>query len=395
MRKSAIISLVVCMVVNLTGCWSNREVNDIAIVLATGLDLTKEGNLRLSLLLAIPQLIGTTTTPGVGSTQLASSAGWVVAEEGSTVLEALRHLQRKLPRKVFFSHNRVIIIGKRLADRGVVQALDFFQRYRQSQLKSFLAVSETTAVELLEYKPKFENLASEVIVDEFSQRVFPSVRLVEFLNALQSPGVEPFVPILSIIPSHKGPGNENNLSVSAIAVFKKDRMIGKLDDNMSRGLLWILDLLKEGVITIDVEHPERSGKISAELEKANMTRRIEVNGEQVRMRLKAKVTANIYENTSGMDLEDPENTRQAIRGLKQDIKERIQSTVDYVQNELRSDIFGYGQTLYRARPSLWNHQYRDRWEAVFPIVESVVDVDVRVLRNGLTNETVKIKEVNP
>lgn len=395
MRKSAIISLVVCMVMNLTGCWSNREVNDIAIVLATGLDLTKEGNVRLSLLLAIPQLIGTTTAPGVGSTQLASSAGWVVAEEGSTVLEALRHLQRKLPRKIFFSHNRVIILGKRLAERGVVQALDFFQRYRQSQLKSFLAVSETTAIELLEYKPKFENLASEVIVDEFRQEVFPSIRLVEFLNAVQSPGIEPFVPILSIISSYKGPGKEKNLSVSGVAVFNKDRMIGKLDDDMSRGLLWVLDRLKEGVITIDVEHSKRSGKISAELEKANMSRRIELNGEHLRMRLRAKVVANIYENTSGIDLEDPENTRQAIRRLKEDIEGRIQDTVNYVQEEMGSDIFGFGQTLYRARPSTWNHQYRERWEEVFPTVESVVDVDVRVLRNGLTNETVKINEVNP
>lgn len=395
MRKSAVFALVFCMVLNLTGCWSSREVNDIAIVAAAGLDLTKEGKIRLSLMLAVPLLIGTATTQGTGTTELAASAGWVVAEEGNTIMDAFRKLQQKLPRKIFFSHNRVIIVGKRLADRGMIQALDFFQRYRQSQMKSFLAISETTALELLEFQPKFEKLASEVILDEFSQGVLPEARLIDFLNTLQSQGVEPFVPILSIIPSEDAQQKQNNLSISGVAVFRHDRMIGKLNDDMSRGLLWVLDSLKEGVITIDVEQAERKGKLSAELERANVNRKVYVEGDQVKVKLTAKVVANIYENTSSMDLNDPEHTRQVIKDLKKDIKERIEQTIAYVQREFGSDIFGFGQSLYRVHPSIWKRQYRDRWEAVFPRIEPVIDVDVRVLRNGLTNQTIKLSEVNP
>lgn len=385
------------MVLNLTGCWSNREVNDIAIVTATGLDLTKEGKFRLSLLLAVPLLIGTATSQGTGTTELAASAGWLVAEDGDTVMDAYRNLQQKLPRKIFFSHNRVIIIGKQLAAQGMVQALDFFQRYRQSQMKNFLAISETTALELMQFQPKFEKLASEVLVDEFDQQVLLSVRLVDFLNILQSQGVEPAVPMLEIVSSGKGqPKNKGtNLSVSGTAVFKEDRMIGKLNSSLSRDLLWVLDSLKEGVITIDVEHAQRKGKISAELEKVDVKRKIEVSGGRVKLKLKVKVAANIYENTSSMDLEIPENTQLTIHDLKQDIKARIERTIKYVQSNFNSDIFGFGQTMYRVRPSVWKSQYRERWEAVFPEVEPIVEVEVRVLRNGLTNKTIKLSEVNP
>ncbi|GIO38379.1 MULTISPECIES: Ger(x)C family spore germination protein [Paenibacillus] len=397
MRKSAVSILILCMVLNLTGCWSNREVNDIAIVTATGLDLTKEGKFRLSLLLAVPLLIGTATSQGTGTTELAASAGWLVAEDGDTVMDAYRNLQQKLPRKIFFSHNRVIIIGKQLAAQGMVQALDFFQRYRQSQMKNFLAISETTALELMQFQPKFEKLASEVLVDEFDQQVLLSVRLVDFLNILQSQGVEPAVPMLEIVSSGKGqPKNKGtNLSVSGTAVFKEDRMIGKLNSSLSRDLLWVLDSLKEGVITIDVEHAQRKGKISAELEKVDVKRKIEVSGGRVKLKLKVKVAANIYENTSSMDLEIPENTQLTIHDLKQDIKARIERTIKYVQSNFNSDIFGFGQTMYRVRPSVWKSQYRERWEAVFPEVEPIVEVEVRVLRNGLTNKTIKLSEVNP
>lgn len=397
MRKSAVSILILCMVLNLTGCWSNREVNDIAIVTATGLDLTKEGKFRLSLLLAVPLLIGTATSQGTGTTELAASAGWLVAEDGDTVMDAYRNLQQKLPRKIFFSHNRVIIIGKQLAAQGMVQALDFFQRYRQSQMKNFLAISETTALELMQFQPKFEKLASEVLVDEFDQQVLLSVRLVDFLNILQSQGAEPAVPMLEIVSSGKGqPKNKGtNLSVSGTAVFKEDRMIGKLNSSLSRDLLWVLDSLKEGVITIDVEHAQRKGKISAELEKVDVKRKIEVSGGRVKLKLKVKVAANIYENTSSMDLEIPENTQLTIHDLKQDIKARIERTIKYVQSNFNSDIFGFGQTMYRVRPSVWKSQYRERWEAVFPEVEPIVEVEVRVLRNGLTNKTIKLSEVNP
>lgn len=397
MRKSAVSILILCMVLNLTGCWSNREVNDIAIVTATGLDLTKEGKFRLSLLIAVPLLIGTATSQGTGTTELAASAGWLVAEDGDTVMDAYRNLQQKLPRKIFFSHNRVIIIGKQLAAQGTVQVLDFFQRYRQSQMKNFLAVSETTALELMQFQPKFEKLASEVLVNEFDQRVLPSIRLVDFLNILQSQGVEPVVPMLGIAPSEKGQSKKKgtSLSVSGSAVFKNDRMIGKLNSRLSRDLLWVLDSMNEGVITVDVEQAQRKGKISAELEKADVKRKIEVNGERVKVKLKVKVTANIYENTSSMDLADAKNTQLTIHDLKQDIRTRIERTIKYVQSNFNSDIFGFGQTMYRTRPSVWKSQFRERWETVFPEIEPAVEVEVRVLRNGLTNKSIKLSEVNP
>lgn len=392
MRKAAILLLIAIMSMSLTACWSNREVNDIAIVSAIGIDKGNNGNIRLSLQLAVPLLIGTGSSQGgAGTSKLADTSGWVVSEEGATVMETFRSIQQKLPRKIFFSHSRIIIIGSSMAKSGVVQVLDFFERYRESQMKSYIAVSATTASDVMNYLPKFERLSSEVIFKELKRRVLPTVRLVDFLNALQSEGVEPFAPILEITASERGGGKYQNLVISGSAVFKKDKMIGRLDDNEARGLHWVLDTVKEGVVTIEIDEGRHQGRISVELEKVNVTRKMEMEKSgKMGVSLHADVSANIYENTSNLDLETSENTNYVLDLLKDDIEKRIKSSIHKVQKDLRSDIFGFGQSVYRRNPKAWKESYRKQWDTVFTEMDIKFDVDVRVLRTGLTNKTIKI-----
>lgn len=110
----------------LSGCWERKEVNDIAIVTATGVDLLDDESIRVTVLLAVPRLIGTTSAQGGGESKLESSAGWIVSEQGKTVMDAFTGLQDKLPRKLFLSHNRTIVVGEKLARNGIFPLLDFF-----------------------------------------------------------------------------------------------------------------------------------------------------------------------------------------------------------------------------------------------------------------------------
>lgn len=280
-----------------------------------------------------------------------------------------------------------------MAKSGVSQILDFFERYRESQMKSYIAVSATTASDVMNYLPKFERLSSEVIFEELKRRVLPTVRLVDFLNALQSEGVEPFAPILEITASERGDSKYKNLVISGSAVFKKDKMVGWLNDDEARGLQWVLDTVEEGVVTIEIDEGKRKGRVSAELEKVNVSRKMKVGKTgKMEVTLHADVSANIYENTSDMDLEISENTKSVIDLFKKQIENRITGSIQKVQRELQSDIFGFGQSIYRRYPLTWKKSYREQWDTLFSEMETKIDVDVRVLRNGLTNKTIKISD---
>nr|WP_260115411.1 Ger(x)C family spore germination protein [Paenibacillus sp. YPD9-1] len=253
----------------LSGCWGRNEVNDIGIVTATGIDTGDHGEIRLYLLLAVPRLVGTSSMNGGSESKLSTSAGWVVSEDGRTIMDAYRNIQGKLPRKIFFSHNRVVIIGEKVARQGLMPILDFFERNRQSQLNSYVLISKSNVVDALEFKPKFEKLASEIMKEELKVKIGTSVHLGRFLQMMMESGEEPYAPEILIKPSKVDEDSANgplNLVTSLeTAVFKQDKLIGWLTHEETRGLKWIQNEMKEGVITAPIPEELGSGKASAEI----------------------------------------------------------------------------------------------------------------------------------
>ncbi|QAY65870.1 Ger(x)C family spore germination protein [Paenibacillus protaetiae] len=391
MKKTAVLLIAVMMSVLLSSCWSEIEVNEIAIVTASGLDLTEEGKIRLSLLLAIPRLFGTGSAQGGGESKLVSSAGWVVSQEGDTIMDITRALQKKLPRQITYSHSRVLIIGNSLAKSGVTRVIDFFERYRQAQLISYIAVSETSALDILNFKPKYEKLSSEVLKSEMAQNLIPSMRVIDFLNLVMSDGVEPYTPLVSITPSQQGGDDSNtNIAVKGIAVFKGEKMIGQLSDKDARGVLWVKNQIHKGIITIDI--PNEPGKISAELERVHVKRHVTIEGGKVGITLVIRLNENIYENTSSIDLDSDEGEALIQKQVEEAVKLRIKESSAKVQQQFKSDIYGYGQSVYRRYPKAWNHVFKKQWEEMFPAIEPEIMVKGRIIRSGLTNEAIHPEE---
>lgn len=377
----------------MSSCWTEKEISDMAVVTATGVDWTESGKIRLSLLLAIPRLIGAGSAQGGGEGKLESSAGWVVSEEGESIMDITRSLQKKLPREIYYSHSRVLVIGSKMASRGVIPILDFFERYRQSQLISYVAVSKTTALDILNFQPKFEKLASEVIKSEMSQNLIPSILFIDFVDTIMSEGVEPFAPVLELVKSQANTGNDlTNVSVSGVAVFKKGRMVGKLNDQDTRGVLWVNNQIHKGIITVDIPKSKRKGKVSAELEGVHVSRHVSVRNGKVNVRLVITVKENIYENTSDFNLDNEENVTFIKDQIEAAIKQRIKDSSQKVQGLYNSDIYGFGRSVYRRYPKAWRQQYRERWGQLFPQINPEIVVNGKIIRSGLTNNVIHLEE---
>ncbi|GGA47638.1 Ger(x)C family spore germination protein [Paenibacillus physcomitrellae] len=396
MRSITAVLLVTLMLsMLLTSCWSEQELDEIAIVTATGLDRMDNGKLRLSLLIAIPRLFGTGSAQGGGESRLESSAGWVVSEEGDSIMDITRILQKKLPREIFYSQSRVIIIGKKLATEGVQPVLDFFERYRQSQLISYVAVSKTTALDILNFQPKFEKLGSEVLKQEMRQNLTPSVQFIDFLNTLMSEGIEPIVPTIEFMPSQYGEGSKgkiDNIAITGLALFHKDKMVAEMDEQNGRGILWVINKIHKGVITIQVEGEERPGNVSTELERVTVDRETEIRNGKVHITLKINLTENVYENTSDIDMDKVQNVNLVQKKVEDAIKKRIYDNCKLVQGKYNTDVYGFGQSVYRRYPKQWHKEYKERWDELFPQIQLDVKIKGRIIRSGLTNNVIKPEE---
>ncbi|MGO4269520.1 Ger(x)C family spore germination protein [Paenibacillus sp. TAF58] len=368
----------------LTGCWERREVNDIAIVTATGVDLIENDLIRVTLLLAIPRLIGTSSANGGGDSKLEVTAGWVVSEQGKTVMDAYNNLQGKLPRKIFFSHNRVIVIGEKLARNGTLPTFDFFVRNRQSQLKSTIIVTKFEATDVLKFKPKFEKLASEVMKGELHENIGSSVQLGRFITMLMDEGQEAYAPQISVVSSEKGGDGSTNLMVSkGAAVFQDDRLIGWLDNMEIMELLWLKNEKHEGIVTLEI--PKKWGGGYASGEMTNVHSKVVPIAQNGTITVDIEISSllNVFENTSTFDL-NSSNDREILSSLfAKEVKGNIEMLCTKVQKNLRSDIFGFGQTMYKQDPRKWKINYAKNWRMTFPDIEVNTLAKIKVVQTGL------------
>lgn len=376
--------LVLAIIVSLlSGCWNRIEVNDIAIVTAIGLDLIEDDMIRLSLQVAIPTKLGPT---GGGKGGGKERSTFVISEKGATVSEAYRNLQMKLSRRVFFSQSSVLLIGEALARRGITNIIDFYARFNQPRMNSFIMFTKGYASEVIKNIPILESISAEETKELAKLSVGVKVYVRDFLNMLLTDGFEPFAPEYKLTRLEVDTKDEIGKIqlINGAAVFKKDKLIGWMNETETRGILWLRNEIEGGVISIKIPKNKGGGIISFDIIRAE-TKLLPIlkNGQ---LKLTVKVTSEmiVTENYSKVVLLNQKNLEEIQKSIEKEITTRIKLVVNSAQNEFQSDIFGFGQAVYRKYPKAWNTVYKKNWDQDFPKLEVKIHSKVYVRRIGLS-----------
>lgn len=393
MRKLGMLLLILAML-PISGCWGRVELNDLSIVTASAIDKMEDGKYLLTLQIAVPNMLGPASGSGSGGSGSGDGkkATVVVSEKGVTMLDACRRLQKKLPRQLFFSHSRIIIIGEELAREGVAPVLDFFVRYRESRLRSYILFSEGRAADILKINAKWEKISAEEIREEEKRHIAIRIYLKDFFNMLLTDGCEPIAAQVALRQSEVenkdgSSGEEMHTVITGAAVFRKDKLVGWLDDAETRGSLWLRSELKSSIVTVEIPKDKGGGNISAlAVRKATKIKPI-LRGGKLRIQADIYMENTVYENNSPLDMSDPKVIQYVEQELELETKRRIQSTIEKAHTTFNSDIFGFGNAVYRAYPKAWNRQYKDKWDDVFPELQVDVNAHAKVVHTGLTNKS--------
>jgi spore germination protein KC len=365
----------------LTGCWNRIEINDIAIVTAIGLDLAEGDKLRLSLQVAIPSKLGST---GGGGGESGKST-IIISETGATVSEAYRNIQGKLPRRIFFSQSRVLLIGEDLARNGVLNIIDFHTRYAEPRINSFIMFTKGKASVVINSMPKFESVSAEETKELAKLNVGLKIYVRDFLNMLLADGLEPFAPQFRLEPLEVNTKNKTGKiqAVNGVAVFKKDKLIGWMDAAETRGLLWLRNEVKTGVITIKVPEEDGGGNISTEIISADTKIVPILKNGKLKLTINVITELGVIENDSQLTMFETKVIKDIQKDIEKEIRDRVQLVVDKMQKEYQSDIFGFGQSVYKKYPKEWNTHYKKDWEQEFAQVEVKINSKARIRRIGL------------
>jgi spore germination protein KC len=362
----------------LTGCWNRVEINDIAIVTAIGLDLVEDDKLRLTLQVAVPSKL---VTGGTGGSSGKSTI--VISETGATVSEAYRNIQGKLSRRIFFSQSRVLLIGEDLAKKGVFHIVDFHTRYAEPRINSFIMFTKGKASKIINSMPKFESVSAEEMRELAKMGLKVYVR--DFLNMLLTEGIEPFASQFTLKPLEVSTKNKSGetQAVSGIAVFKGDKLVGWMDEVETRGLLWIRNEIKTGVITIKIPEEKGGGNISMEIVRGETNIVPILKQGELKLDVDVVTELSVIENDSKVNLHETKVIEEIQTNAEEEISKRIEMIIEKAKKEYKSDIFGFGQSVYKKYPKEWNTHYKKNWENEFAQTKVTIHSKALVRRIGL------------
>ncbi|WP_026559117.1 Ger(x)C family spore germination protein [Bacillus sp. J37] len=381
--------IIICMLLLTSGCWSKKDLNELAIVTAIGIDKTEDGYSVSIQVLNPSELAGNTSS---GRTEVVR-----FIKSGETVFEALRKLSTDTPRRIYLAHLREVVFGEELAKEGIGKALDFISRDHEMRTDFYITVAKgSTAADILNIQTAIEKVPANKLFNslENSESVWAAaktVKLDELINSIVSKGKEPVLTgiyhygnaeVGSSIENVHNVSPETGLRIDYLAVFKQDKLIGWLNKDESKGFNYITDNIKNTVVTIEPEE----GKITIE----TLRSKTKVKGKMVKGKPVIDITitpeGNIADVESSIDLTKPETIDKLEKKYSENIKERVQISIQQVQEEFQSDIFGFGEVIHREDPKAWK-ELKDNWDEHFTNLDVNVDVKADIRRLGTITDS--------
>lgn len=370
-----LIFLVLVSLITQSGCWDRRELNDLALVLATGLDVADDGKVEVSVQLIVPKNVG--GPQGKGGNGQPSTI--VESDKGESIASAISNLQEKFPRQLFWGHNQVIIIGEKLAKKGIRDHLDYFARHPEIRLHAQVFVSKSKAKDILKISPTIENSSAQFLSRLGKMELGLNITVKDLLQMISGESHSAILPEVSVSSNNAGGNQSPSINQIGSAIFKEDKMVGVIDNRTTRGVLWARDEIKKAIITFS---PYGStGTISLKLLRSKTEVEPKIKDGNWSVLLKVKTVDDIVENDTALNVMNPMIVKKLETSAEEKLNKRITSALNLGKNKYKSDIFGFAQWFHIKYPKLWE-QNKEQWDKIFPTIEVSFDTNINIERPG-------------
>src|SRR3954469_14342362 len=124
MRRNGLYLLLIITSLLLAGCWDQRELSEITVATGIAIDVGENAPYQV-------------TIEGINAAELSeqtasgNAASVVLTLEGNTVVEMLHKINIGASKSVIYSHMKTLVISKEIAEKGMLEFMDFLVRNRE------------------------------------------------------------------------------------------------------------------------------------------------------------------------------------------------------------------------------------------------------------------------
>ncbi|SEU29491.1 Ger(x)C family spore germination protein [Paenibacillus sp. NFR01] len=363
----------------LSGCWNYSEVDDMSIVAGVAIDKNREeGGLVMT-----TELVDTKSglDQGLPSYKILSISG-------NTIFECARNMISMTGKKLFWSHSKTIILSEELARNGLIKVIDWYSRDTETRSDVYVFVSdEKNAREVLSSRGTTDSILSfelaQMMRDEPFTSTAPVVEIWDFIDKLETNGASAVAPLIYTYEKN----GQKYERVNGTAVFKRDRMVGKLDGPESKSMLFVRDKIKGGVLAVN----NKEGKPTYSLE--ILSSKTKLKPRMVNGKLHMEVDTVTKVGLDEVMTTDAFNKNESLKAIQQRAAEKLQEDLENVirkaQQEYDADIFGFGQCVHENLPKVWR-EMEDRWPEEFARLDVTVHSKIMIESTAKTSRAIKL-----
>ena len=391
-----IINLIVISII-LASCTGGRDVNELGIIMSTGLDL-EDGKIILTNEIMTPTS-SQTSTQGKSENKVK-----YVQSSGDTIFEAYRNSTLIFDRKLYLSHNRVLIIGEEFAKRGIGDYINFYLYDTEPREATFMVVSKgVKAYEVMGINAGLSDTPGYFLQGMIENYEFTSKTRNINMNEYFKYYLERETPILGVVQKfetkeinkeqYSASNNKFVLDVTGGAAFKKDTLVGYYSGDEMIGFNFLVNEIQGGLIIFevpdefnkDVNYISTKGKYTVlEIISSKTKKEIEIKDGLINLSINVDLKGALGEESKGLMVTELKVLKAIQDACSAKVAEYISATMDKAQKEFKLDSFGINSLFHRKYPEKWKEVSGD-WETIFPEINYKVNVETNILRTGLIN----------
>ena len=416
MKTKIILLLLIVFMFN--GMRDARELNELSILSAVGIDIDENGEYIITSQVLNTQKSGDSSGGSGGSSVV------VYETKRKSIHEALRDTIEKVPNKLYIAHLELLLISEDAAKNNeIMDTLDFFLRDNeggnnfmiviakddkpQEILSKLSAISSDPAkaiTESIESTYEYEAASTDYLLYDTLDMILNNRRTVvvasvsldkheddsqnssneetkENESSSQSSGSSSNSQSSSGSSSSGSSEKEassNMFKITELAYFKDEKFEGYLEKSDAKVYNLIQNRLKSSVMSID----EGEDLIVIEIKEAKSTLTPRFENDHFVIDVDVEIEGSITETGKNVRDNISEKFDEYIQKLEDIMKGKIEDSIDNYQNKYEEDIVGFEDLIYKKLNSKYKEIEDEFEEKYFKNIETNVNVEVKLPQQG-------------
>lgn len=349
------IILIIVSLFFVTGCYDNIELNNLNIITSIGVDYKDE-----------EFVVSYEVLNSQKSTDSITMSSYIESGSGKTISEAFNSASRKIGKKPYYAHLKIVIISDKLDDKSLEELMEYLIRKNNIRDEFYIAVTYDEPKKLLKSSTKEIPVIGIEAVDMLENSLYDNnIAITETFEKLYSKALGKKSDMIMSTFDIAG----TNISLSGASVFHNYKLVDKLTihetsiynmlNNKTKGTLFTKEYDK-GFISINI-----------------FDSKIKYTIKDNKIVIKGLVTGTVIDNTKQINLKSDKSYQKMNKDFSTVIENNIKVFIKKLQ-KLETDVLGLTEIYYKKTNETNYHLWK--------YLDIDVDIDVKINKKGLIFE---------